>query len=155
MVKPILVDTNIWIDLIGGVPEARDVLKNNSDIALSAITYAEVACGCTQAELAMFESVLNIGKQLGTIQVIHTTDDIIKLAAVYNHNPATGKGHGKKRLPDSIIGATAAITGRTLITRNATDFKQVKVETPYQGQWQDGGAGGQRTWVPTPPPTSL
>jgi len=149
MVK-ILIDTNIWIDYLGGVAEASAVLENSDDVGMSAITYAEVASGCTPAELALFESMLNVGRALGTIQIIHTNDAIIKLAAAYNHNSATGSGHGRKRLPDAIIGATAVLTGRTLFTRNAHDFKQVDIHTPYQGQWikRDVNGTPTKTWVP-------
>ncbi len=43
--KPVIIDTNIWIDLLGGVPDAAYVLNSYIDIAMSAITYAEVASG--------------------------------------------------------------------------------------------------------------
>ncbi len=83
----------------------------------------------------MFEAFVAAGKSAQTVQVIHTNDQIIKLASAYNKNPVTGRGHGKKRLPDSIIAATAFVTGRLVLTRNAPDFKMVSHYTPYQGQW--------------------
>ena len=45
---PVLIDTNIWIDALGGVPDARQVLDNHIDIAMSAISFAEVASGCAR-----------------------------------------------------------------------------------------------------------
>lgn len=149
---PVLIDTNIWIDVLGGVPDAKLVLDNHIDIAMSAISFAEVASGCEPDELAMFETFVEAGRWAQTLQVIHTNDQIIKLAAAFNKNPATGRGHGKKRLPDSIIAATAFVTGRVLLTRNAADFKMVAHYTPYQGQWLNEDASGGQTvkhWVAT------
>ncbi len=151
--QPVIIDTNIWIDLLGGVPEAKHVLQSYIDIAMSAITYAEVASGCDPVELAMVEAFMAAGKAAQTVQVIHTNDQIIKLAAAYNRNAATGRGHGKKRLPDSIIAAMAFVTGRFVLTRNASDFKMVTHHTPYQGQWvptQDENGHNVKRWVPSP-----
>lgn len=154
---PVIIDTNIWIDALGGVPDAKYVLENYIDIAMSAITYAEVASGCGPTERAMFDAFVAAGQAAQTVQVIHTNEQIIKLAAVFNHNPITGSGHGKKRLPDSIIAATAFVTGRTVLTRNAPDFKMVTHHTPYQGQWVEAeDASGMKVaskrWVSTPLP---
>ena len=148
----VLIDTNIWIDALGGVPDAKLVLDNHIDIAMSAISFAEVASGCEPEELAMFEAFVEAGRLAQTLQVIHTNDQIIKLAAAFNKNLDTGRGHGKKRLPDSIIAATAFVTGRVLLTRNATDFKMVAHHTPYQGQWLSKDASDGQTakyWVAT------
>ncbi|MEJ7806449.1 MAG: PIN domain-containing protein [Telluria sp.] len=151
--KPVIIDTNIWIDVLGGVPDAMNVLDSYIDIAMSATTYAEVASGCDPAELAMFEAFMAAGQAAQTVQVIHTNDQIIKLASAFNKNPVTGRGHGKKRLPDSIIAATAFVTGRSLLTRNAPDFKMVTHHTPYQGQWietQDASGKNVKRWTSTP-----
>lgn len=151
--KPVIIDTNIWIDALAGVPDAKYVLDSYIDIAMSAITYAEVASGCEPAELAMFEAFIAAGRAAQTVQVIHTNDPIIKLASAFNQNPITGRGHGRKRLPDSIIAATAFVTSRTLLTRNAGDFKMVTYHTPYQGQWleaQDASGQKVKRWVSTP-----
>lgn len=151
--EPVIIDTNIWIDVLGGVPAAMHLLESYIDIAMSAITYAEVASGCDPAELAMFEAFVAAGQTAQTVQMIHTNDQIIKLASAFNKDPDTGRGHGKKRLPDSIIAATAFVTGRTLLTRNGQDFKMVARRTPYQGQWvEDQDASGQKVkrWISTP-----
>jgi len=150
--SPVIIDTNIWIDALSGVPDAISVLENHLDIAMSAITYAEVASGCEPAELAMLDAFLAAGQAAQTVQVVHTNDQIIKLAAAFNKNPTTGHGHGRKRLPDSIIAATAFITGRTVLTRNAPDFKMVTHHTPYQGQWvktEDTSGQTVSRWVST------
>lgn len=147
-----LIDTNIWIDALGGVTDAVAIIDSDSDIAMSAITYAEVASGCTPTELASFDGFLNADP---SVLVLHTNTEIIKLAAAFNHNTITGRGYGYKRLPDAIIGATGVVTGRTILTRNLADFfacRQVKVEIPYQGRWLDGvGVRGEKTkvWVST------
>lgn len=161
MVNEYLLDTNIWIDFLGGVQEARDVIENLDNIAMCGVTYVEVASGCDATELAMFESFLQADP---SIQIIHTDDQIVKLASTYNKNQATGKSYGRKRLADSIIGATAALTRRVLVTRNSPDFKMVSVVTPYQGQWIESekpDGSKIKTWVPTlpaagsPPATSF
>lgn len=130
-----LIDTNIWIDALGGVADALAIIDSDKDIAMSAITYAEVASGCTPTELAFFDGFLAADP---SVLVIHTNTEIIKLAAAFNHNVTTGRGYGHKRLPDAIIGATAVVTDRTVLTRNPGDFfgyRQVKAEIPYQGRW--------------------
>jgi predicted nucleic acid-binding protein len=154
--KPVLIDTNIWIDALNGLPDALNVLNSYIDIALSAITYAEVASGCSAVESAVFEAFLQAGQAAGTVQIIHTDDAIIRLASTFNKNHDTGCGYGKRRLPDAIIGAAAVISGRILLTRNAPDFKYVVHETPYQGQWVDQEKDGKtvKTWLPASTPAA-
>lgn len=145
-----LIDTNIWIDALNGLTDALNTIKGLDDIAISAITYMEVTSGCTPAEKAIFDHLLSLG-----VGIIHTDEQIMQLAAGFNHDSASGKGRGSRHLPDAIIGATALVSGRILITRNSDDFnvcKGVVVETPYQGQWRRarGPAGAESAiWVST------
>ncbi len=46
MVIKVLIDTNILIDLMNGVPEAKAELGYFSDFAISSITWMEVMVGC-------------------------------------------------------------------------------------------------------------
>jgi hypothetical protein len=45
----ILLDTNILIDHFNGIPEALDEIANHENLAISAITWMEVAAGLSPA----------------------------------------------------------------------------------------------------------
>jgi predicted nucleic acid-binding protein len=113
-----LIDTNIWIDMLNSLPEAAAALKALDDAAISAITYMEVASGSAPADKATFDLMLD-----GTVPILHTDDQITQLATAFNQDPNTWRGRGNTHLPDSIIGATAVVSNRILVTRNPNDFK--------------------------------
>lgn len=149
-----LIDTNIWIDMLNSLPEAAATLKDIDDAALSAITYMEVASACTPSEKVIFDLLIE-----DTVPIIHTNDKITQLATAFNQDPNTWLGRGNKHLPDSIIGATAVVSNRILVTRNPGDFRNctgITVVTPYQGQWKKTVVDGAevKTWIPTAPPAA-
>lgn len=129
----VLLDTNILIDHFNGIDEALDEISHHDNLAISAITWLEVAVGLTLRELAAFD---RLNKDL-PIYVLHTTDEIMRETArlrgesIAAHKAGTGK---KLATPDAIILATANITGRQLITRNPTDFgaAATPVRVPYE-----------------------
>lgn len=145
-----LIDTNIWIDWLGSAPEATATIKNVEDAAISAITYMEVASGCSPSEKAVFDLMLENG-----VEIIDTNSKITQLATAFNQEPNTWRGRGNKHLPDAIIGATAVVTDRILLTRNPGDFKNctgITVVAPYQGKWTKTVVNGVevKTWTPAP-----
>ncbi|MEO5915494.1 MAG: type II toxin-antitoxin system VapC family toxin [Luteolibacter sp.] len=117
-------DTNILIDYLNGIPEAKDTLHAFSRRCISRITWMEVMIGVKDSPdedivrsfLARFE--------------IHELSDGIAEAAVTlrrHHRP-------KLRLPDAIILASARQMGCRLTSRNTRDFPEdsADVHVPYQ-----------------------
>jgi predicted nucleic acid-binding protein len=119
MVKA-LFDTNVLIDYLGGVPQARTELNRYDNPAISIVTWMEVMIGGpderqdeTRAFLARFE-------------IIGLNEDIAEGAV------ALRRLH-RMKLPDAIIWATARRRGRLLVTRNTKDFPagDPGVRAPY------------------------
>lgn len=119
MVKA-LFDTNILIDHLNAVPQARDELDRYETRSISVITWMEVLVGAppdvegaTRAFLAGFS-------------VVGLDDDIAARAV------ALRRRHGIK-LPDAIIWATADVNSLLLVTRNTRDFNpdHPGVRVPY------------------------
>jgi predicted nucleic acid-binding protein len=108
MVKA-LFDTNILIDFLSAIPDARAELARYEDKAISIVTWMEVMVGAqadvwdaTRAYLASFQTI--------------GIDFAIAERAV-----ALRKTH-RIKLPDAIIWATAQHNGMLFVTRNTTDF---------------------------------
>lgn len=128
----ILLDTNILIDHFNGVSAALDEIANHDNLAISAITWMEVAAGLDPIDLSAFDQLT---KSL-PVYILHTTDEInrettrLRRASIGAHKAGTGK---KLATPDAIILATANVTGRQLVTRNPADFRAatIPVRVPY------------------------
>jgi predicted nucleic acid-binding protein len=119
MVKA-LFDTNILIDYLNAVPQARVELNRYETRSISVISWMEVLVGApeeveepTRAFLAGFGVV--------------ALDDEIAERAV-----SLRRSHGIK-LPDAIIWATADVNSLLLVTRNTKDFGEDTpgVRVPY------------------------
>ncbi len=68
MVK-VLLDSNILVDIMNGVQEARTEVSYYSDITISVVTWMEVMVGCVQTkQTALFQKFLTAL----IIKVIHT-----------------------------------------------------------------------------------
>ena len=106
----VLLDTNILIDYLGGVAEAREELARHDDPSISAITWMEVMVGAgDDGEAAQLRSFLS-GFRLVPI------DEAVSELAV-----AIRRDH-RIRLPDAIIWASARRIEGLLVTRNTKDF---------------------------------
>lgn len=125
MVAKALLDSNILMDLMNGIVAAYNEIDHYDDIAISTITWMEVVVGLDAAAILQFEAALS---QAGIV-VIHTNDAIAGLAA------AIRQGRKSVKLPDAIIGATAQLGGRLIVTRNPKDFGGGSVRVPYDCQW--------------------
>jgi predicted nucleic acid-binding protein len=119
MVKA-LFDTNILIDFLNAVPQAREEIALYRDKAISIVTWMDVLVGAppsvepaTREFLAGFEVIGLDGK--------------IAEGAV-----ALRQAH-RIKLPDAIIWASAQETGSLLVTRNSKDFprRDPSVRVPY------------------------
>ncbi|MDB5840820.1 MAG: PilT protein [Herminiimonas sp.] len=119
MVKA-LFDTNILIDYLNGIRQAKLELDRYSNKAISLITWMEVMVGATPESEAVVRGFLAGFDSL-------PIDDAVGEMAV-----ALRKKH-KIKLPDAIVLATAQVNSRILVTRNTKDFApdEPGIRVPY------------------------
>jgi len=116
-----LFDTNILVDYLNGIEQAKEELDRYSDKAISLITWMEVMVGATPETEAIMRGFLHgfinlpIDEQVGNVAVM------------------LRKKH-KIKLPDAIVWATAQVNGRILVTRNTKDFSHDEpgIRVPYR-----------------------
>ncbi len=120
MVK-VLLDTNILIDYLNGIVQAKEVFDRYADKAISLITWMEVMIGATA------ENSEATKQFLAAFELIAINDAVAAQAVVLRQTH-------KIKLPDAIIWATAQTQQRILLTRNTKDFaeNEVGVMVPYQ-----------------------
>ena len=120
MVKA-LFDTNILIDFLNGIPDARGELSHYTDRSISIVTWMEVMVG---ADPAVSEETARF---LASFRVVPVDPDIAARAVQLR------RSH-RIKLPDAIIWATAQAGGMLLVTRNAKDFSPTDpaVRLPYK-----------------------
>lgn len=104
-----LFDTNILIDHLNAIPQAREEIERFDSRAISIITWMEVMVG------ASTDLVEPTRLFLEGFDVIALDDQIAERAV------ALRRAH-RIKLPDAVIWATAQTTGRILVTRNTKDF---------------------------------
>ncbi|OWV73848.1 twitching motility protein PilT [Rhizobium sp. R339] len=120
MVKS-LFDTNVLIDYLNAVPQARDELRRYREKAISITTWMEVLVG------AKPEVAIGTRAFLAGFAVI-AVDNAIAERAV-----SLRQLH-RIKLPDAIIWATANVHSMLLITRNTKDFprEMPDIRVPYE-----------------------
>jgi predicted nucleic acid-binding protein len=122
----ILIDTNVFIDLLRGYEPAINFFNLIVDetVIFSAITEAELISG---KECNDKDKRLDIIYSLSQWNKIAVTNEIALLAGDITRNNNT-------KLPDAIIAATAILNNAEIITKNLSDFskiKNAKVRLPY------------------------
>ena len=119
MVKA-LFDTNILIDYLNAVPEARTELRRYTDRAVSIITWMEVMVGANDD--------LKVATRgfLGGFEVLAVDPPVAERAVTLR------RSH-RIKLPDAVIWATAQVHAMLLVTRNIKDFPpdDPSVRAPY------------------------
>jgi predicted nucleic acid-binding protein len=131
----ILVDSNVIIDVLTGDPSWRDWSEaalsdaaDNGEVAINPIIYAEIASG--------FETIRDLDRHLG-ISLFR------RLPLPYGAGFVAGRAFVEYRrrggvrttpLPDFYIGAHAAVSGLSLLTRDArryaSYFPKVRLISP-------------------------
>ena len=113
-------DTNILIDYLNGVEQAKIELGKYSYKAISLITWMEVRVGATQETDKIMLHFLNDFDSL-------TIDERVCDVAV------TLRRQYKIKLPDAIVWATAQVNKRLLVTRNTKDYPydEPGIRVPY------------------------
>jgi len=120
MVKA-LFDTNILIDYLNAVPQARAELARYRDKAISVMTWMEAMVGTSAATEALTRDFLN---EFLIVQL----DERIAEQAV-----ALRKAY-RIKLPDAIVWASAQVHAMLLVTRNVKDFPagEPGIRMPYK-----------------------
>ena len=104
-----LFDTNILIDYLNGIPQARQEIQQFESRAISIMTWIEVLVG---EEAGQDEPVRRF---LDSIEVIALDDEIANRAVELRREH-------RIKLPDAVIWATAQAAGYILVSRNTKDF---------------------------------
>lgn len=119
MVKA-LFDTNVLIDYLNGVKNAKVELARFDDKAVSVISWIEVMVGTTPATLAGTRAFLAGFALLPVNELV--AERAVALRQVR-----------RIKLPDAIIWASAQTSDRLLVTRNTKDFAATEpgVRVPY------------------------
>ncbi len=115
-----LFDTNILIDYLNAVPQARAELERYDERAISIITWIEVLIGATA------ESEKATRQFLAEFKLIGLDGNVAKGAVEL-------RGIHKMKLPDAIIWASAKQEKMLLVTRNTKDFpaNNPGIRNPY------------------------
>jgi predicted nucleic acid-binding protein len=115
-----ILDTNILIDFLKAVPQAKTEINRYSNRMISIITWMEVMAGSSPANEA------HTRQFLATFLCLPITEGIAERAVKLRRNT-------RLKLPDAVILATAQIEGALLVTRNSKDFSpsDPQVRIPY------------------------
>ncbi|PNU18573.1 VapC toxin family PIN domain ribonuclease [Geothermobacter hydrogeniphilus] len=104
-----LLDTNILIDYLNGIEQAREELDRHDRLLISVITWMEVMVGATAEEDAPVRAFLS------RFEVVPVTPEIAERAVEIRRQTGI-------RLPDAIIWAGAQCEDALLVSRNSRDF---------------------------------
>jgi hypothetical protein len=115
-----LLDTNILIDFLRGLPAAREELNRYSETAISIVTWMEVLAGAPAPTAAATRDFLD-GFAL------------IELDQKVAERAVTLRQQHRLKLPDAIIWASAQINAMLLVTRDTKAFPpgDPGVRNPY------------------------
>jgi len=116
-----LFDTNILIDYLNAIPEAREELARFSERAISIITWMEVMIGAEKRVEAQTRQFLD------TFTLVPLDSGVAERAV------ALRRRH-RIKLPDAVIWASAEAHSMLLVTRNTKDFsaEMPGIRIPYE-----------------------
>jgi tRNA(fMet)-specific endonuclease VapC len=120
-VERLILDTGVLVRLERGATLADDVVPDDADIAIAAITASELLVGVELADGARLEA------RAATVRAILETFDVLPFdlhvarhhAALLVHARRTGRPRGAHDLQ---IAATARAAGRLLVTTDQSAF---------------------------------
>jgi predicted nucleic acid-binding protein len=120
----LLIDTDVLIDFLRGVPKAVKYLKAHSEeIIISAITVAELYAGVRDEERRQLADFISL------FDIIPVTQAIAESGGLYKRQ--YHKSHGIA-LADAIIAATSVVNDAELKTLNTKHFPMLKgLRAPY------------------------
>ncbi len=114
-------DTNILIDYLNGIEQAKIEFDRYTDKAISLITWMEVMVGATPETEDILHSFLSSFVSLPIDEAVSSVAVVLR------------KQH-KIKLPDAIVWASAQVHKRLLVTRNTKDFSHEEpgIRVPYR-----------------------
>jgi predicted nucleic acid-binding protein len=129
-------DTNILIDYLRGNFDALAVIDACPHPVISKITYMEVMVGCRHsisgAEADDFDNALATIEDK-TRHWIQSTFSVMPIDDLVADFSIDVRKQTHKKLPDTVIHATAILNGWNIVTRNPADFTPLaKVPTGHQ-----------------------
>jgi hypothetical protein len=116
-----LFDSNIVIDHLKGIPQATAEIARYNRRSISIVTWIEVLSGARPQDEAATRTVL---AAFATMQLEEKiAERAVELRRLHH-----------LKLPDAIIWASAQISGRLLVTRDAKDFpvNDPGIRVPYK-----------------------
>ncbi|WP_370640077.1 type II toxin-antitoxin system VapC family toxin [Buttiauxella sp. S04-F03] len=121
MMQSAVFDTNILIDYLKGIPQARATIESyGNSPSISIVTWMEIMAGAKHHD-----------QEQQTRHFLSGFEILPVNQAVAEHSVALRQQYGMK-LPDAIILASTQISARKLITRNSKDFKDLPgIILPY------------------------
>lgn len=116
----VLIDTNILVDFLNGLPQASQELRLYDDAAISIISWMEVMVGATEASSQPTRSFL------AHFEILGLDENIAAMAVDLRRRH-------RIKLPDAIVWASAQTQGRLLVTRDIKAFPagDPAVRVPY------------------------
>lgn len=126
MAAALLVDTDVLIDYLRGLPQAVGWIENvEGPLLISAITVAELYAGVRDGE-----ERTTLETFLGAFETIPVNREIAAQGGLYRRDFLRSHGTG---LADALIAATAAAAQARLVTLNAAHFPMLtEVLVPYR-----------------------
>jgi tRNA(fMet)-specific endonuclease VapC len=124
LARRLILDAAVLVTAERGAVHLGAVLDDSDDVAIAAITAAELLVGVEPADASRRPArEAYVGDLLATIPVEEYDLDVARAhARLLAHVRRTGKPRGAH---DLIIAATAAATGRMVVTSDAAGFDQL------------------------------
>jgi len=124
LARRLILDTTVLVTAERGTVRLGGLLEDADDVAIAAITAAELLVGVELADVARRDTRRAFVEDvLATIPVEEYDLDVARAhARLLAHVRRTGTPRGAH---DLIIAATATATGRTVVTADATGFEQL------------------------------
>jgi predicted nucleic acid-binding protein len=116
-----VVDSDVLIDYLQGIPAAREEMERYDDPLYSVISFMELLAGArTDKEREAAEALL------ATLRRVDLTEPIARRAVILRQSL-------RLKIPDAVVLATAEVEGCILVTRNTRDFpaNDPRVRFPY------------------------
>lgn len=116
-----ILDSDVLIDYLQGVPQARDELARYRQPHYSMISFIELHCGaCNALESKAVDTLLE------TLTRVELTEQVARRAVELRQAL-------RLKLPDAVVLASAEVEGCILVTRNTRDFPKddPRVRFPY------------------------
>jgi predicted nucleic acid-binding protein len=116
-----LLDTNILVDYLNGIPAAKEEIGRYQRPLISVITWMEVLVGARPPEEA-------------TVRAFLRRFDCVAIDSQVAEAAVALRRSRRLKLPDAIIQASAQVAGALLVTRNTKDFPEddPRVRVPYR-----------------------